>query len=100
MAKCRFLASLQNTRNSVAKTESYDAVLCTQGRGERDRCNVLVRKACDMNMRQYGRSKFAKLCVDFWAPDKIGQNYVEMTLYVAVRCIWGRGERYGCIVLW
>ena len=90
---------LAKHRNSAAKTESYGAVLCTRGRGESDRCNVLARKACGVNVQQYGRSKFAKLCVDFWAPAKIGQNYVEMTLYVAVRCRWRRSEREGCIVL-
>ena len=49
--------------------------------------------ACDVDERQYGRSKFAKKNFEFWSPDKIGQNDAEMTPHVTVRCKVWSGER-------
>ena len=46
-------------------------------------------------MSSYGRLKFAKRCVDFWAPYKIGEIDREMAPCGAVCCIRGRGERDG-----
>ena len=54
---------------------------------------MLVRKACDINVQQYGRSKFVEQRVDFWAPDKIGRKHAEMALFVVVRYTQGRSER-------
>ena len=58
---------LAKYRTFVAQTAPYDALLCTRGRSERGRCNVLARRACGTDERRHGRSKFEKLCVDFWA---------------------------------
>ena len=54
---------------------------------------MLARRACDVNERRYDCSKFVLQCVDFWAPYEIARNDSEMSSYVAVLCIRGRGER-------
>jgi len=57
--KFRLLASLQNTVIWSRKTASYGVVLCTRGRCERDSRRVLATRVCDIDERQYDRSKFA-----------------------------------------
>ena len=64
-----FWAPYKTDRN-YAETAPYCVVLCTRGKGERGRRNVLATRACGINVQQYGRSMFEKLCVDLWAPYK------------------------------
>ena len=51
---------LAKKQKNVAKTAPYGAVLLTRGRIKRGRFNVPARREFDINMQQYGRSKFAK----------------------------------------
>jgi len=47
----------------------------------------------------YGCSKFATQHVDFWVPDKIARNYVEMASHDAVLCSLGKDNCDSHIVL-
>ena len=57
------------------------------------------RRARSALVLRYDRPKFVTQRIDFWAPGKIGQNYVETEPYVAVHCKAGRGKRAGPHVL-
>jgi len=61
------------TKRTETMLKLHRAVLCFvhRDRGERGRRNGNAIRACDTNVQHCGRSKFEKLCVDFWAPYKI-----------------------------
>ena len=65
----------------------------TLARGECDSRGVLATRTRSSLVMKYGHPKFVEQCVDFSAPDKIGQNYTQTARYGAVLCTRERGER-------